>query len=283
MKPDRTASGIRWIRKVVPDYQALPETTTALDVLDELGRAGAETVWSLYYPLQGGESREINRWHGDLATAAAQDPRRPAVVPFGSVHAEDEDPAAVVAEALGDLDLAGLKLHPYVERLDPLDRRLGPALEVVQESGRPLVIHTGFAAFYGLPPLREALFELAGRYPRLPLVVAHLLYPDFPVAAWPEHLERHPNLYLDATNVFAVAGPGTPDGGALTRLLAGWSHRFTFGSDHPMGMAYPVGKLFRTARAMAPGPDALEDLLWRTAARLTEPRRLPAALAADLG
>jgi len=283
MTPERTASGIRWIRRVVPDYQALPETTTAVEVLAHVEAAGAEVVFSLFYPLRGGESRRINRWHSRFAGWAARRPGGGAkVVAFASVHPDDDDPGRVAEEALGTLDLAGLKLHPYVQRLDPLDPRLSPALAAAQESGRPLIIHTGFAAFYGQPDLAAAVFALAERYPRLRIVAAHLLYPELPLGAWPRYLERYPNLYLDATNVLSVAGPGTPDGESLARLLDVWSHRFVFGSDHPMGMAYPVDKLYTLARAAVPTDRAREDLLWRTAAGLVERRRLPEALARDL-
>lgn len=272
MTPGRTASGLRWIRKVVPDYGALPEGVTADELLQDLEAAGAEAVFSFFYPLRGGESHAINRWQREFAD------RHPGVVPFASVHAEDEDPAGVVAQALGSLDLAGLKLHPYVQNLDPLDPRLAPALTATQDAGRPLVVHTGFARFYDREPLTEAVFELARRYPRLRVVLAHLVYPDLPLRAWPERLARFPNLYLDATNVLSLAPPGTPDGDALSALLERYSERFVFGSDYPMGMAYPVGKLYPLARAIAPGREALENLCWRTAASLVGPRYLPPAL-----
>ncbi|MEW6031365.1 MAG: amidohydrolase family protein [Bacillota bacterium] len=276
MTPERIASGLRWIRRVVPEYSALSGDVTADDLLADLRAAGAGAVFSFFYPLQGGESVVINRWQRDLAG------RRPEVVAFASVHSDDDRPAEVVATAFEDLNLAGLKLHPYVQGLDPLDRRLARALAVVEESGRPLVLHTGFSGFYGRDPLTGAVDEILRRYPRLRLVAAHLLYGDLPLSRWAERLEAHPNLYLDATNVLSLARPGTSEGAQLSALLADWSHRVTFGTDYPMGMAYPVDCLYSLPAAIAPGPDALEDLSWRTAARLVGPSCLPPSIARDL-
>jgi len=276
MTPGRTASGIRWIRRVVPQYRDLPEDTPSERLLEHLRAAGVELVFNHFYPLHGGESEAINRWQAELAS------RHPDVVAFASVHAEDDDPARVVSSAFEDLDLAGLKLHPYVQGLDPLDSRLRPALDLVEESGRPLFLHTGFSEFYGARSLVEAVEELARSHPRLRLVVAHLLYPDLPLGAWPERLERHPNLYLDATNVLSLVRPGTPEGDDFAALLTRWSRRTLFGSDYPMGMDYPVSRLYPLAQDLAPDQDSLEDVSWRTAACLVESRRLPPDIARDL-
>jgi hypothetical protein len=276
MTPGRTASGIRWIRRAVPEYEALDTTAGAEELLGHLLGAGAEAVFSLFYPLAPGQSRAINLWQSELAA------RHPEVIAFASVHAGDDNPGEIVEDALDRLDLAGLKLHPYVQKIDPLDPRLTPALTAASDRGRPCILHTGFSEWYGAGSLAGHIPRLADLHPDLKIVVAHLLYADLPLARWPLWLERHPNLYLDATNVLSLGYPGTADGDALAALLAEWSHRFTYGSDYPMGMAYPVEKLYRLPPGIAPHPEALEDLSWRTAARLVEPRRLPPALARSL-
>lgn len=290
MTPERTASGIRWIRRVVPDYADLPEDVRVTELLGEFQAERVGALWNLFYPLRPGQSEEINRWQRALADAyppggAAPGEQAPAalpvIIPFASVHAADDDPGAVVERAFGALDLAGLKLHPYVQRLDPLDPRLARALAATEESGRPLVVHTGFSEFYGERSLVEAVFGLARRYPGLKVVAAHMLYPDLDLSDWPELLERYENLYLDATNVLSLTAPGTPPGDDMQALLDRWSHRIVFGSDHPMGMAYPISRLYRLPGSIAPHGEALEDISWRTAARLVEPRRLPRTMALD--
>ncbi|KRT75015.1 MAG: hypothetical protein XU12_C0001G0206 [Deltaproteobacteria bacterium CSP1-8] len=46
------------------------------------------------------------------------------MIPLGTVHQDDADPAAVANEALRTLGLKGIKLHPMMMGLSPADPRL---------------------------------------------------------------------------------------------------------------------------------------------------------------
>lgn len=263
MSPKRLRGGIRWIRKITPNYEYLSLDVTIEDLLNDLRQAGVEAIFNYYYPLEAGDARGINRWQGELAR------RNKGVIPFGSLHVEDKDKEGLISEALDELNLAGLKLHPYVQKFELLDPRLQKVYEAVEERDCPLVIHTGFSQLYGCKPIAEDVKELMRRYPQMKLVIAHMLYPDLPLEEWDELLERYPKVYLDATNTFSFCRFNTPQAASLINLLNKKSQRIMYGSDYPMGMDYPLGNLYALIYKFVRTQETLENICWRTATKVT--------------
>ncbi|MCL6610317.1 MAG: amidohydrolase family protein [Peptococcaceae bacterium] len=258
MTPPRIRGGIKWIRKAVPAYNQLSLEVTCEEIIGHLKQAGVDYIINYFYPLGPGESREINRWQHRLGSEHGF------VVPFASLHPGDRDKKGLISEAYDGLDLAGFKFHPYVQQFYILDRDMAPVYSELEKRGRPVTFHTGFAAFYGLPPVTGSFLELLRRYPGMKVIAAHMLFADFPIAGWPELLEKHPGLYLDATNTLSLLPPGSGEEALLKDLVGKYSHRMVFGTDYPMGMDFPVENLFKLAHQICPDRESLENLSWRT-------------------
>ena len=253
----RVRGGIKWVRPVAPDYCNLSLDVTTEELFEHLEEEGIEAFFNFFYPLKPGESEEINQWHRNFADSCPQS------IPFASLHAGDENKGAILSQALDRQEFAGFKFHPYIQGFSILDNRLARVFEELQERQCPVVIHTGFAEFYQQPSMVEDTRELLRRYPRLHLVVAHMLYPD-----WPALLDEYPDLYLDTTNTLVYCQPGSPDGERLQKLMASHSSRLVFGTDFPMGTLYPTGKIHEIAALLCPDQKSLDNLMWRTACRI---------------
>ena len=145
-----------------------------------------------------------------------------------------------------------------------------------------MVFHTGFEEFYGraLPPAE--IEEVVRTFPRLPVVFAHSLFPEFEEAF--RMLERHDTVYLEMTNVFgALDDPryrsmGGGDRRALLEGLRAHSDRIMFGSDHPAGMG-TLADVYQGLDAQGLPERVKENLLGETARRFLE-RFMPGFLAA---
>jgi hypothetical protein len=112
-------------------------------------------------------------------------------------------------------------LHPRAERFDLRHPGVAAILEVGEERRLPVTIHSGL----GIPSLGRDALTLSERYPRVPLVLAHVGVTDL---AWIwRRLDDHPNVYFDTAwwnpadhlALFALVPPG----------------RILLGSDIPFG------------------------------------------------
>ncbi|MCR4399725.1 MAG: amidohydrolase family protein [Syntrophomonadaceae bacterium] len=268
MTEPRAASAVRWAQRLVPGYQP-PRDHSPAALLQELSLAGADACFNLFYPLRPGESDAIHAWQAGFARS------NPRVIPFASVHVADEDPAATACAAMDGLGMAGIKLHPYVQGFNLLDRRLDRLYGLVQERQWPLLVHTGFAEFYRQPSMCDEFLEFLRRYPAMRSVPVHMLYPDLDLRAWPDLLERYPGLVLDVTNTVVLAAHHPADAQALVDLLATYSSRMLLGSDFPLAVDNSLPRIYQTALELCPHQQAAEDLCWRSAVALVGRHRFP--------
>lgn len=116
-----------------------------------------------------------------------------------------------------DPQFVGAKVHTDYSGCAMGDPRLASLMAVLQERGRPLLLHT-----WGAEAVAH-LSTLAARYSKLPIIVAHA-----GADAWRKAIAaagRCSNLYLDFTS-------STPYSGAVTRALAKLGpERIVFGTD----------------------------------------------------
>ena len=141
--------------------------------------------------------------------ARYRDRRPDRFLAWGGMHPEFErDPAAEMDRLLGELRLDGIKIHPPHQgfRANAYLREL-PALRLVyercEESGVPVMVHTGTSVF---PGARSRLGDpmdcddVAVDFPELRLVLAHVGRP-----LWYEEAffvaRRHPNVWLDLSGI----------------------------------------------------------------------------------
>jgi hypothetical protein len=235
---DRLGGLMRWILRLIPDHP-VPESVTAETVLDEMRREGITHFFNLVYPLREAETTVLNEFNGRLCSTI------PGAVPFASMHQDTADKAKVAEEAFASYPFVGFKFHPFVQGFDPWDKRMDPLYAFLQEAQRPVILHTGFDDYYGKSMPIEELKGLLKRYPRLPMVFAHMGFPK--VKAVFSLLEEYPELYLDATLVLPYTRPGCeeffaalPEGHRFMDILADGLERHAgrvmYGSDHPVGM-----------------------------------------------
>jgi predicted TIM-barrel fold metal-dependent hydrolase len=203
------------------------------EIVAALRAAGVERFAFFTYAHRPGMSRELNRWIRDTGA------RFPDGIPLGTVHAEDEDPGAIVDEACGTWGLAGLKLHIQVQRFRPDDPRMSPVYARLVELGKVLVIHVGTGPhtneFTGL----SAFVRVLERFPELRASICHM--GAFETRAALQLLDRFPLLRLDTTMAMTRASlPYTGIDPAVVRDadLVRHADRILFGSDFP-NLPYP--------------------------------------------
>jgi len=228
---------VRWILKAWPRHP-VPETVTAQDIINDLKHEGVTHFFNLAYPLKSEETGPLNDFNIGFCRET------PGAIPFASLHPDTADKAEVGERAL-EAGFVGFKFHPFVQGFDPWERRMDPLYEFLQEAGRPVLLHTGFEAFYKKPMPVSELEKMLNRFPRLPVVFVHMAFPELEWAF--KMLDERPDLYLDATNVLACLRPryrpmlaAVPGGDKLPEVLFDGLERHRgrviYGSDHPAGM-----------------------------------------------
>ncbi len=267
LPPRRLAGLMKWMHSFYPQHP-IPRDVTLEQCLAHYDALPVDYLFNLVYPLRLGETEEVNRFNAELHR------RHPWIVPFGGLHVEDADKAAIVDRCLGEYGFLGFKFHPFVQRFDPLDARMMPAYERLQHWGRPVFFHTGFEDFYGgsLPP--ETLEEIARRFPKLPLVFAHALFPRFD-EAW-RLVDRYDNVWVELTQVFGnvfdaryILKEYANARELLFEGLGPRSERVMFGTDHPTG-AGTLEEIYRTLDRAGLAAPLRERLVGGTALRFVE-------------
>ena len=113
------------------------------------------------------------------------------------------------------------------------------------------------------------LAEMVAKYPKLPVVFVHMMFPDIEVAF--KLLDDYPELTLDATNCFAPFRPEFKQmlelWGSATKLrdiffegICGHKGRVLIGSDHPAGMG-TIEEIYRDVFEFGFPEDVLKSLL----------------------
>jgi predicted TIM-barrel fold metal-dependent hydrolase len=165
-----------------------------------------------------------------VASYVARDPQR--LIGFGSV-----DPAAASAideleRMKSDLGLAGCKLGPIYQNVEPLGPEFLRVCEALERLELPLLIHQGttFARSGSLLQARPILLdEIALRYPELRIVIAHLGHPWFDEAI--AVVRRHPHVYADVSAL--VSRRWLLYQALVAAIEYRVEHKLLFGTDFP--------------------------------------------------
>ena len=245
--PHKRIRGLaRWMKKAFPMHP-VSDTATPMDLVTDLKNGGITHFFNLVYPLSVEETSPLN----DFNVMFCRDV--PGAIPFAGIHQDTPDKAAYAEKCLFRDNMAGFKLHPFVQKFDPWDPRMDDLYGFLQEAGKPVFFHTGFEAFYGRTMPVQELKSILKRYPRLPVVFVHMAFPElFQVF---DMMDEFPELYLDATGVFVFLRHSFKPylaknltGGAFEKLLEEkletYKGRIFFGSDHPVGWG-DVAKVFK--------------------------------------
>lgn len=272
LPPERTRGLVRWIKRAFPGHPST-EDMTPERILSDVRECGTTTVFNMVFPLEEPETDELNLFSREIGRTYDN------VVPFGSLHAGTPNKDRVAEQCLTEYGLAGIKLHPYVQRFEAFSPFFEPLYRKLDELKRPLVVHTGFDVFYRRTQDLAYLKGVLERYPDMPVVLVHALFPRFELAG--ELLSEHANVYLDLTNVISAVrfyreeppeGWSTElDTGEMARnldyffdILDKYSHRMMFGTDHPAGMGSPR-EIYGDFDSFDFEPDVRANLLGNTA------------------
>lgn len=217
-----------------PNKWLLRAEATLEGLVAAMERAGVARYVLLALTANPRRVGDMNRW---AALAAAQ---YPAIVPFGTLHPAG-DVAGDLAELL-ELGLAGVKLHPFVQRFNLDDPVVHDLLGRVEAAGLPVLLDTvGLKALARHKPHLGWLGEQLGiegctpdqvaraakAHPGLRIIAAHLggLY-DWDGLAGLMELD---NIYLDIAYVNGLVD----DAKVVEIIRAKGPERVLYGTDCP--------------------------------------------------
>ncbi|WP_308125285.1 amidohydrolase family protein [Rhodococcoides corynebacterioides] len=212
---------------------------------------GVERFTSLLYPHRPGMAQWLNGW------AAEFDARTPDCVRTGTFYPEAE--AASYVRAAIDDGVGVFKCHVQVGDYDVHDPLLDDVWGAIQNADVPVVIHCGSGPepgrFTGPDPV-EALMR---RFPRLPLVIAHMGMPEY--GRFLDLADRYESVRLDTTMVFtAFSERLAPFPVDLRPRLLDLQKRILFGSDFP-NIPYPYADALRAVMELGLGDDWARDVV----------------------
>ena len=144
---------------------------------------------------------------------------------------------------------------------DPLLDGVWGALEDAQV---PTVLHAGSGPAGGAFTGPASVERTLARFPRLPLIIAHLGEPE--VEEFLDLADRYDEVRLDTTMAF-VDFWGRPPVTSLPPRLRDLQPKILFGSDFP-NIPYPWEHQVEVLERLDPGQEWLDDVLWNNAARL---------------
>src|SRR3954452_21751138 len=185
------------------------------ELLEALGEIGARAaVFTMhepdgYPPANDRILAEAEASNGVLVPFCRLDPH------VGGLEAARE------AQRCRDAGARGIKLHPRAEQFRLEEADTEPLFAVAHERGVPVLVHAG----RGIPALGADALDLAARFPRARIILAHAAVCDL---AWIwRHAADHPNLFFDTAwwsvqdllTLFSLVPPG----------------QIVWGSDAPYG------------------------------------------------
>jgi predicted TIM-barrel fold metal-dependent hydrolase len=165
-----------------------------------------------------------------VAEYVKRDPKR--LLGFGSVDPHDPRALEELERMKHDLGLVGCKMGPIYQNIDPLDPRFLRICETLERLELPMMIHQGttYARSGSLLQARPILMDdIASRYPKLRIVIAHLGHP------WIEEaiavVRRHPFVFADISALFTRRWQLYQ--GLVSAIEYGVDHKILFGTDFP--------------------------------------------------
>lgn len=165
-----------------------------------------------------------------VAAYVARDPDR--LIGFGSVDPNDVHAPEELERMKQELGLRGCKLAPIYQDADPLGAGFLRVCETLERLDLPMLVHQG-TTFVRRGPLLHArpvlLDEIARRFPRLVIVIAHLGHP------WTHEavavIRKHPNVFADVSALHPR--PWQLYQALVCALEYRTEHKLLFGSDYP--------------------------------------------------
>jgi predicted TIM-barrel fold metal-dependent hydrolase len=214
-------------------HLGLDEDGRSLDLatlLRQLDDAGARRA--CVFPLHDPERRPAYTVPNDrvLAWAGESGGR---LIPFCRLDPA-ETPVAEAERCLAK-GARGIKLHPRAQAFTFESEEMEGVFALAEEARVPILIHAG----RGMPPIADALANLALRHPDMTLILAHGAICDQGILT--TRLADHPGVLYDTSCFFAID--------VLELLARVPAERVVFASDPPYGLT--ASGLYLTLRVAA--------------------------------
>ena len=226
--------------------------------LDRLRSYGVYAFTSMIYPHKPDMAAWLNQWAVEFAA------RNPDCLHTSTFYPEP-GAAGYVADSLA----AGtrvFKSHIQVGDYDPNDPLLDDVWGQIQDAGVPVVIHCGSGPAPGRFTGPDRIESLMTRYPRLPLIIAHMGMPEY--APFLDLADRYESVMLDTTMAFTdFIGDMAPSDPADSRRLRDLGDRILFGSDFP-NIPYPYVHALDAVARLGLGDDWIRGVCHDNAARV---------------
>ena len=223
----------------------------------ELLRAmGVRRFPTLPYAHKMGVATYLNDWSRDLAAGI------PEVMWSGTFFPEPEAPAYVAELVEAGAEI--LKIHLQVGEFHLDDPLLDGVWEVLEAADVPVVVHAGSGPVGNEFTGPGSMERLLRRFPRLPIIVAHMGAPE--LVRFLRLAERYERVVLDTTMVFTdFFGVDYPP--ALFPRLLAIQDKILLGSDFPT-IPYPYVEQLSGLARLDLGDDFLRAVCWGNGVRL---------------
>lgn len=206
---------------------------------------GVQAFTSLIYPHKPQMAAWLNQWAAQFAADT------PDCLHSATFYPEPD--AADYVTAAIDAGTRVFKAHVQVGNYDPNDPLLDDVWGTIEDAGVPVVIHCGSGPAPGQFTGPDRIRSLLQRYPRLPLVIAHMGMPEY--VDFLDICGEHDNVRLDTTMVFTPFADETmPFPRSAAHRLRDVGDRILFGSDFPN---IPYG--YATAMTALTTIDGIDD------------------------
>nr|WP_296774350.1 amidohydrolase family protein [Rhodococcus sp. (in: high G+C Gram-positive bacteria)] len=226
--------------------------------LDTLREFGVRGFTSMIYPHKPNMAAWLNSW----GTQFAQ--RTP-----GCVHTATFYPEESAAEYVHDVISGGARIfksHIQVGSYSPNDPLLDPVWGAIEDASIPVVIHCGSGPTPGAHTGPAPIAELLARFPRLPLIIAHMGMPEY--SDFLDLADTFDEVRLDTTMAFTDFSEATwPFPDADRPRLRDLQGRILFGSDFP-NIPYTYLDALTAVRRLDLGDDWVRDVCYRNGAAL---------------
>jgi hypothetical protein len=212
----------------IASFKRIQETIPLLSidiVLEQMREAGIAR--SVLFAVDGPILYSSNEF---IAEICRRYPEK--FIGFASVSPKNPDAPAILENAVKNLGLKGLKLHPPLQDFAPNDKIAWPLYQKAAQLNIPVVFHTGSTPFGSLVKLAQAdpmlLDEVAVAFPNLKIVMTHL------GTLWQNEafmvVEKNPEVYIDTSAYpYEILQLLTPE---LVERVG--ENKFIFGTDFPM-------------------------------------------------
>lgn len=210
---------------IFKDAKALIPFISEKEIIHQMDEAGIEktVLFACICPILYSSNEFV-------ADVCSKHPDR--FIGFASVDPKLKNAIETLENAIKNLKLKGLKLHPPLQNFYPNDKKLWPVYELANYFNIPVVFHVGTTPFGKLTLLKQAnpilIDDVAVEFPDLKIILTHL------GTLWHNEsfmvTEKNPNVYID-TAAYPYEITEILNEKLIKRV---GENKFIFGTDFPM-------------------------------------------------